>query len=232
MKIAFASTNPGKLREIRAGLEVSGLPLSLVLPDNYPDVDETGRTFFENALIKARACPAVPGCRYVLAEDSGFEIPALAGRYGLNPFPGVRSHRWMTGEIRRELLGIGATFEERPLDYDQINAGILRLMENLSDRRARYVGTLVLLETDGNVAFEATGTVDLQVVDTHPRGDQGFGYDPVVSPAAAEIARYPELAGRTMAELTPEQKNRISHRGKALERLAVFLETMVNKKDY
>lgn len=231
MMITFASTNPGKLREMQAYLENSGLPVSLVLPADYPDVAETGLTFAENALLKAKACPMALGCAYVLAEDSGFEVPALAGCYGLDPFPGVRSHRWMTEAVRRELLGIDASFEERPLDYDQINAGILRLMNRCPNRQAQYKGSIVLLAADGTIAFETVGVVELEVIDDgNPRGDLGFGYDPIVRPAASEIENYPEMRGKTMAELTVQQKNRISHRGKAVEKLIKFLEAESGKK--
>jgi XTP/dITP diphosphohydrolase len=165
------------------------------LPGGVELPPETGSTFAENAVIKAQAAARATG-RRVIADDSGIEVEALGGR------PGIRSARY---------AGEGATDEQN----------LAKLLEELSgfeDRRAAYVCALVLAEPDGRrEVFEARCE---GAVVREPRGSGGFGYDPAFLPDDREPGDE-----RTMAELSPAEKDRISHRGRAaralLEHLAV-----------
>lgn len=156
-RLLFATSNPGKVREIRQIL--AGLPLDLLfLPDvgNPPEVEETGTTFEENARLKARGyAPYLKG-GYVAAEDSGIVVPALQGE------PGVHSARY--GGLRGD--------EER-------NRLLLHRMRELrgEERRAFYQAVVVLLEPDGEEKV-FTGRVDGRIAEA-PSGQGGFGYDPL-----------------------------------------------------
>jgi XTP/dITP diphosphohydrolase len=190
-RIAIASRNPGKIREI---LRIcSDWPVAWVTSTagDWPDVDETGKTYVANALLKARAVAGaldIPG----LADDSGIEVDALAGG------PGVRSARF---------AGEGAT------DRSNLQLLIQRVSQvPESERTARYRCVAVCVSPDGGeVRAEATcgGTLILA-----PRGTGGFGYDPIF---------VPKDETRTMAELSDEEKDAISHRGKALRALRAKL---------
>lgn len=159
MKIAtvvLATTNKGKLRDFRLLLEGSGVALEL--PEDHGvslDVEETGETFTENALLKARAfAAALPG-HAVLADDSGLVIDALAGD------PGVRSARYA-----------GA-----PCDDHANNRKVLELMDGVRDRRAAFVVVLALVLPDGSemlVEGRCEGTIAFE-----ERGTNGFGYDAI-----------------------------------------------------
>ena len=190
-RLLIGSANPGKLREYREILQ--GLDLELVAPhDLVPmpsEPDETGATFAENAEAKARAYARSSGLLTV-ADDSGLEVFALRGA------PGVRSRRF---------FGEDASAEER-------NAKLLALLDGVRDRGARFVCVTALARPDGEVElFE--GMVLGEIADA-PRGEQGFGYDPVFVIAGD---------GRTMAELPSEEKHRISHRGIAGAKLRARL---------
>lgn len=225
--ITLATKNQGKQQELQRWLmDNPELSIELVLNDSAIDVEESGRTFLENARLKAQGTPPVlsdgPDSRegYVLAEDSGMVVDALDGRYGISPFPGIYSNRWMTPEVRDALLG--CSYPNRmPLDrtYDGVTNtdlcyGILKLLEGESNRQARYCCGMVLWHPRRGVVFEALESTELTIIESEPRGTQGFGYDPITCPAG-EI--------RTMAELSVEEKNRISHRGKAFRKLLDFL---------
>jgi XTP/dITP diphosphohydrolase len=179
----LGSSNPGKLREYREILQ--GLDLELVAPNDLdpapPEPDEDAATFVENASTKARAYATASGLQ-TIADDSGLEVFALRGA------PGVRSRRF---------FGDDATAEER-------NAKLLALLDGVEDRSARFVCVTALASPDGHVElFE--GEVRGEIAEA-PRGQAGFGYDPVFVISGD---------GRTMAELTSEEKHRISHRGLA-----------------
>jgi XTP/dITP diphosphohydrolase len=184
VKLVLASRNPHKLRELAPLLAPHELE---PLPDEVELPPETGETFADNALIKARAAAAATG-RPVVADDSGIEAAALGGR------PGVRSARY---------AGEDATDEE--------NLGkLLREVPPEGDTRVAYACVLAFVEGDTELLAEGRceGTL------THePRGSGGFGYDPAFVPAD-----YAD--GRTMAELAPEEKDAISHRGRAARALA------------
>lgn len=183
----LASGNPHKLREFRdllPGVELQPLPEEVTLPE------ETGTTFAENALIKARAVQRATG-RSAIADDSGIEVEALGGR------PGVRSARY---------AGESAT------DRENVQLLLRELAAAGGRRDARFVCVIARVSASGEEAlFE--GSCPGHLVET-PRGEGGFGYDPVFVPDATGSGD-----GRTMAELDPAEKNGISHRGEAARRL-------------
>jgi XTP/dITP diphosphohydrolase len=193
-RIAIASRNEHKLREIgRICAEWPVVWLTVGDHDGpWPDVEETGSTYLENALLKAGAGAAALGVP-ALADDSGIEVDALGGR------PGPRSARF---------AGEGAT-DERNLEE------LIRALKGIpgSGRTARYRCLAVLAFPDGR-ELHAEGTCEGALV-SKPRGGRGFGYDPIFVPAGWD---------RTMAELSDEEKDRISHRGRALRALRETLE--------
>ena len=163
------------------------------LPADVELPPEEGLTFSENAIGKARAAPAAPA-RPAIADDSGIEAYGLGGR------PGVRSARY---------AGEDATDEEN----------LAKLLEEVgaqNDRRVSYVAVIALLDEGGNESvFEGRSEGTLA---TEPRGSGGFGYDPAFIPGDTG-----PNDPRTMAELTPDEKNAISHRGRAARELAIHL---------
>ncbi len=180
MRLVLASRNAHKLRELTALMAPHEL---IPLPDDVTLPPETGTTFTENALGKARAAAAATG-EAALADDSGIEAAALGGA------PGICSARY---------AGEGARDEENL-------AKLLREVPANGDTRAAYVAALVVVWPDGGeLAVEGRCEGSL----THePRGAGGFGYDPAFVPADYDD-------GRTMAELSVEEKDAISHRGRA-----------------
>jgi XTP/dITP diphosphohydrolase len=155
--LLVATTNPGKLREIQRLM--SGIPIRLTSLADLPAIEEpeeTGRTFEENARLKARYYSARSGL-WTVAEDSGLVIDALGGE------PGVRSARY---------LRIDATYPERFVDiYRRLDA------QPDAPRSARFVAALASVE-DGQINYETTGIVEGTIADA-PRGSGGFGYDPI-----------------------------------------------------
>jgi XTP/dITP diphosphohydrolase len=184
VRLVLASRNPHKLRELEGLLaphELEPLPQEVELPP------ETGETFAENALIKARAAAAATG-RAAVADDSGISAAALGGR------PGVRSARYAG---------------ESASDEDNL-AKLLREVPGDGDRSVAYVCALAYVEPGGReelVEERCEGTLAHE-----PRGEGGFGYDPAFVPVD-----YADQ--RTMAELDPEEKAAISHRGRAARAL-------------
>ena len=193
MKLLVATSNEGKLVEIRQIL--AGFPLELVsLRDaGLPAPDETGETFHDNAAQKATTCARHSGL-WTLADDSGLCVDALDGA------PGVHSARYAPtdGERRSRLL---AALEGIP-----------------QPRRGAHFFCAVALSTpDGGRVLRTEGRVDGSIA-LAPRGSHGFGYDPLFLPA--------ETPGKTLAELGSEEKNRLSHRGRALQELRPLLERL------
>ncbi len=189
--LLIGSGNKGKQREWRELL--AGLDVVLVVPQDLdpapPEPEEEGTTFAENAAHKARAYAAATGLR-TIADDSGLEVDALHGA------PGLRSRRF---------FGDDATPAER-------NRRLLEMLRGVEARGARFVCVAALAETDGRVElFE--GEVRGEIAH-EPRGDRGFGYDPVFVVCAD---------GRTMAELTAQEKHERSHRGQAAAKLRARL---------
>jgi len=192
-RLVLASANEGKLRELRRLL--ADLPFEVQSQAAYgvPAPEETGSSFFANALLKARHAQLATGAA-ALADDSGLEVDALAGA------PGIYSARY---------AGIAA-------DDAANNAKLLRELRDVPPalRTARYRCVLVYLGTEaGAPPLVAEGTWE-GLITAAPRGGSGFGYDPVFF--------LPDL-GLTAAELDADTKNRLSHRGQALRRLQALL---------
>jgi XTP/dITP diphosphohydrolase len=192
-RAVLASANPGKLRELTALLEPYGFELVSQAALGIDSVPETGTTFLENALLKARHA-AHRAQLPALADDSGIEVDALGGR------PGVWSARF---------AGEGASDA----------ANLARLLEELEGvpeprRTARYRCAVVWVRAaDDPAPLIGEGTWEGRIALT-PRGSGGFGYDP---------AFVPQGERRTAAELSPEEKNKVSHRAQALAGLVAAL---------
>ncbi len=188
-RLVVASANPGKLRELRALL--AGLPFELLsLADlKLPSPEETGSSFLANAMLKARHAATLSGSAAV-ADDSGLEVDALNGA------PGIYSARY---------AGLDA-------DDRSNNAKLMSALNGIAreQRRARYCCALVFVDPAQAAAPLVTQAVWDGIILESPRGAGGFGYDPYFW--------LPDL-GKTAAELDPAEKNRLSHRGKALRAL-------------
>jgi XTP/dITP diphosphohydrolase len=197
-QILFATTNPHKTNEVRAILAPLGIDvLSLDSLESVPEEpEETEETFAGNARLKARYYAQATGVES-LAEDSGLEVDALFGA------PGVHSARY---------AGTSGTRADRDRAN---NEKLLRELARVPDapRTARFVCALCLAAPDGTVLEETTGAYEGEITDA-PRGQNGFGYDPLLF--------LPDV-GRTSAELPPVEKNARSHRGKAVRALAALL---------
>ncbi len=198
-KLVIASNNPGKLREIGAILA----PLAIeVVPQGalgVPEADEPHYTFIENALTKARHAGRMTGLP-ALADDSGVCVHALGGT------PGVHSARYAEAVAGDE----GREAQDR-----RNNAKLLRALTAVTDRRAHYYCVIVLVRhADDPQPLIAEAEWHGEIL-REPRGSGGFGYDPLFLVAGT---------GRTGAELTAEEKNRISHRGRALAQLVKRLQ--------
>jgi len=203
--ILVATSNPNKAREFAAllpGIEVLPMPGSIELPE------ETGSTFEENALLKARDVreqllkmddrlaetvpePAAGGRVWVMADDSGLEVDALGGA------PGIYSARY---------AGEDAT------DIDNVNL-LLSELEGRTDRTARFVCVLACVAIDSGEELVVRGDFEGSIADA-PRGRSGFGYDPVF---------IPENKTLTVSQISAEEKNRISHRARAAHSLLAQL---------
>lgn len=202
-KLVIASNNPGKLREIGqllAPLEIEAVPQSEF---GVPEADEPHCTFIENALAKARHASHHTGLP-ALADDSGICVAALGGE------PGVHSARY---------AGEPPAGSPRGRDSQDVrnNRKLLAMLANASGRSAHYYCVIVLVRhAQDPEPLIAEGRWHGEVIDT-PRGTNGFGYDPYFY--------LPEF-GRTAAELSPEEKNAISHRGQALAALIARLRAV------
>jgi XTP/dITP diphosphohydrolase len=188
-RLVVASKNPDKVAEIEEVLQPLAMAVELARGLDWPDVEETGDTLEENALLKARAVATAVGLP-ALADDTGLEVEALDGR------PGVSTARF---------AGPDATYA------DNVSL-LLREMGGATDRRARFRTVVALVLPDG-AEVVAEGAVDGEIT-LEPRGIRGFGYDPVF-----------EVEGRTLAEMSLTEKNRLSHRARALRALAADLAT-------
>jgi len=188
-KIVFASGNAGKVREIAQlldGLDIDVLPQSEF---DVPEIEETGLTFLENSILKARNAAKHTGLPSI-ADDSGIAVDVLQGH------PGIYSARF---------AGPGASDEDN----------LLKLIDMIKpfpeeQRTARFICSMVYLRhKDDPVPIIAQGVWEGQLV-TDPKGENGFGYDPVFYVASQQC---------TSAQLPPEVKNKLSHRGQALMQL-------------
>ncbi|MBO6675669.1 MAG: RdgB/HAM1 family non-canonical purine NTP pyrophosphatase [Rhizobiales bacterium] len=197
-RLLIASHNRGKIDELRALLEPIGLPVTSSADLELTDPEETGTTFEENALLKARAGHEATGLAS-LSDDSGLCIDALGGD------PGIYTARWAGPEkdfsmamrtVEEKLQAAGATSSDQ--------------------RRAKFVAVLGLIRTDSS---EETfrGEVEGTLV-WPPRGDQGFGYDPIFQPDGFDIT-FGEMDADTKHGWVPGEQSGLSHRARAFEKL-------------
>lgn len=185
-EIIFATSNPNKLRELQAIVKPYTLTLiSLTDVQLKLNIKETGTTFLENALIKAKEVARRVN-KTVIADDSGLQIEALKG------FPGVHSSRFMEGH-----------------PYDTKNAEILNMMKIHKNRKAQFSCAMVILYPDKETRF-FIGTTGGKIVHDVSSAEQGFGYDPIF---------YSDELKKTFAEASLEEKNRVSHRGRAMYKI-------------
>ena len=212
-RLLLATGNQAKLVELTRILEAGQVDVELVSLAEFPgapDVRETGATFAENALLKARAMVEFTGLPAV-ADDSGLCVDALNG------MPGVLSARW-SGQHGDDAANLWL---------------VLGQLADVPDERrgAHFACTAALVLPSGREHL-TEGTVQGQLI-REPRGENGFGYDPIFVPDAAELARLsgltgmPDAAGMTTAQLSPAAKDRISHRGKALRAMAPVIAATV-----
>ena len=192
-KIIFATGNEDKMKEIRRILADPSLEiLSLKDAGIHADIDENGKSFEENAMIKAEAISKMTG-EIVLADDSGLEIDYL------NKEPGIYSARYMGEDT----------------SYDIKNQALIDRLEGVPDekRTARFVCAIAAAMPDGSCEV-VRGTME-GIIGHEIAGENGFGYDPIFF--------LPEY-GCTSAELSPEKKNELSHRGEGLRKIRKILE--------
>lgn len=226
--LLFGTTNPGKLRELRR--LVAGLPIRVISPDELPrplpEVEEDGATFQQNAEKKASAWARWSGL-HALADDSGLCVDALGGE------PGVRSARWSevepgpepaspVCELAEAAAGELGPVAGRAARDERNNDKLLASLRGTPDERrgAEYQAVLALAQPDGAVVESVTGACRGRIGHQR-RGDGGFGYDPLF---------VPEGGRRTMAELSPEEKDAISHRGAAFRRLLPALTRLAGAR--
>ena len=196
-RVVLATRNAHKVAELRAILAAAGVDLDLVgvqaFPD-APDVAETGATFAENALLKARAVADATGLPTV-ADDSGLCVDALNG------MPGVLSARW-AGRHGDDLANMDLV--------------LAQVGEVPDERRGAQFVCAAALALPGGQEWVVEGVLSGRL-ERAPRGDGGFGYDPVLRPDGED---------RTTAEMTAREKNAISHRGRAFRELAPHLRAL------
>lgn len=192
-EIVFASHNEGKIKEIKKLLAPYGIKVKSALDMNLPDVEETGKTFEENSLLKSRTIAKLVNMP-CLADDSGLCVDALNGA------PGVYSARYAPNR-----------------DFDKGMEKLLAEMEKSPNksRNAHFSCVISLAWPDGQYKVFA-GQVDGKIA-FHKMGAGGFGYDPLFVPEGFTIS---------FAQMSQEEKNKISHRGRAVEKLKDFLNNL------
>lgn len=203
VKLLVASNNAKKLKELQQVLDDCGIDgvelVALGEVEPYPEPKEDGLTFEANALIKARAGVAATGLPCV-ADDSGLAVAALNG------MPGVLSARWS-----------GHTGQHGAVDTDTANNNLLLAqMADIAQRDAAFVSCCALVTPQGE-EFTTEGRWEGSLLEA-PKGEHGFGYDPIFQPA--------DTPGRSSAQLSPEEKNARSHRGTALRALAPHIAAL------
>lgn len=190
-EIVVASTNKGKIREFKEMLEPMGyIVKSLADFPDMPEIEENGTTFEENAVIKAQSVTDRYGIE-AISDDSGLSIDAFGGE------PGIHSARYLGHDT----------------SYDYKNRVILERMEKESNRNCHYTCAIAVTRPNEEpVVF--CDIVDCEIA-KEPKGENGFGYDPIVYYAPLQ---------KTMAEMTKDEKNAISHRGKAIRRFEAWMD--------
>ena len=201
MQLLFATSNPHKVEEVAAilapmGIDVVGFG---AMESKIPEPVEDGTTFQANARIKAVYYAKALG-RMCLADDSGLEVDALGSA------PGVHSARYAGVDGQRAQRD-GANNEKLLAELQGVPA---------EQRTARFVCAMCLVDGDGSILAETRGTFQ-GIITTQPRGENGFGYDPLL---------YLPDVGCTSAELSPQQKNARSHRGVASREMARHLKSL------
>ncbi|MGF1514915.1 MAG: RdgB/HAM1 family non-canonical purine NTP pyrophosphatase [Elainellaceae cyanobacterium] len=187
--LVVATGNPGKVAEMEAYLKP--LQIALLLKPQHIEVDETGSTFMENARLKASQVAKTLN-QWAIADDSGLQVDALGGA------PGIYSARYAATP----------------------KACIERLLKELagaSDRSAQFRCAIAIADPQGNVAIDAEGVCPGQILE-QPRGEGGFGYDPVF---------YVSSEGMTFSEMPPALKDEVSHRGRAFQALMPALKALL-----
>ena len=184
--LVIASTNKGKIKEFTDLL--SDFPINILPKPMGLEIVENGKTFAENSRIKALKVSKYTG-QFSLADDSGLCIESLSGA------PGIYSARY------------GAT------DHEKIER-VLNELSTYTNRNACFIASLSIASPEGEILLEVQGKCE-GIISTTPRGDNGFGYDPIFQV---------ESNGMTFAEMTPEEKKVLSHRGKAFNNLIPSLK--------
>ncbi|KGM45342.1 XTP/dITP diphosphatase [Neobacillus niacini] len=199
-EVIIATKNPGKAREFEHIFAPRGMAVRTLL--DYPeikDVEETGTTFEENAALKAEAV-AQQLNKMVIGDDSGLIVDALEGR------PGIYSARY-AGESKNDQKNLEKVLEELKGVPEE-------------NRTARFYCALAVA-LPGKATITVAGTCEGRILE-QPKGNNGFGYDPVF---------YVPEKGRAMAELSSEEKNKISHRANALKKLEGMLDSIVESAE-
>jgi XTP/dITP diphosphohydrolase len=198
MQLVLATQNKDKIREIKNLLD--DLPITIMTCDDFldiPEIEETGETLEENAILKAKGIAEFTGYA-ALADDSGLEVDALNGA------PGVYSSRF---------AGPGCT-------YDDNNRKLLSELNGVEkDKRTAHFRTVIAVAWENKNIDTVEGSADGLITESKSGGD-GFGYDPVFF--------YPPAA-KTFAEMTLEEKNKVSHRGRALVKAKELLAKKLSK---
>ncbi|WP_457644565.1 RdgB/HAM1 family non-canonical purine NTP pyrophosphatase [Persephonella sp.] len=203
-KVLIATTNKGKLKEFRKLFQELGIQiLSLDNMTERIKVEEDRKTFLENAIKKAKEYGdfyKIP----VVAEDAGLEVEALGN------YPGVYSARFYS-------IDFGGVYQiEKSIDYTN-NKKLLDLLKNKDNRKARFVSVVVFYSPE-DFGLWTEGYCYGKIAEK-PEGEKGFGYDPVFIPEGYQ---------KTMAQFDLEEKNRISHRGKAVRKLMEKLKDLLS----
>ena len=188
MQIVLGSSNPHKVKEINEIVE--GYGITFILPPEGFDPNETGKTFEENALIKAQEAWKLSHT-WALADDSGLCIDALGGK------PGIYSARY-------------AETPQKRIDR------VLKELEGEKDRSAHFTCHMTLIAPNGKIALSCEGICEGSIVEKQ-RGTNGFGYDPIFLVKGDT---------RTMAELSEDEKNQVSHRSKALAQVIEYINSL------
>ncbi len=201
-KILVATTNIGKIAELKAMLDLDAHWLDLSYYPEIEEIEEDGETFIENACKKAIGYARITG-QWTIADDSGLQVDALGGE------PGVKSARY-SGE--KTINDDGTLIDHRNI------AKVLKLLEGVpqAKRTARFFCSLCLASPEQTL-IETEGTLE-GLITNNEIGKNGFGYD--------SIFFVPHLK-KTVAQLTPEEKNAISHRGNAIRKLKSLLKKLL-----
>ena len=199
-RLLIATKNAGKVTEFRSLLGHQAFiwldDLTTISAKDPPEVEETGSSFLENASIKAAAYASHYGC-WALADDSGLAVDALEGK------PGIFSARWA------DMHGVGKGDAHN-------NHLVLKQLKEVPEagRTARFLCALALADEEGRIVMTCQDSVEGRLL-REPRGSNGFGYDPLF---------FIDSLGKTTAELTSQEKDAVSHRGKAMRMMAEMMK--------